>query len=299
MSTVISPYEMLTTTAGQWWRGNLHTHTTESDGAFTPEEVVSDYERRGYHFLAITEHDRLSSRRRQLQSGTKMTLLAGCEVGGGPHILAIAIKGEVKPSSDRQAVINAIIQQGGIAILNHPNWGRHFCHWEQSVLESLQDYVGIEIYNGVVEAEPGNPRAADRWDMLLSAGRRVWGFAHDDFHYPGGMELGWIMVYAPIPPPGGGELERPDQSVLLESIRKGCFYASTGVAIQRISTSSDKMIVETANAQVIRFLGEHGRLVARVAGSSAECQLPETGYLRAECYGSGDAIAWTQPVFCG
>ncbi len=298
MVTVKSPYEMLTTTAGRWWRGNLHTHTTESDGVFTPEEVVADYERRGYDFLAITEHDRLSIRLSQLQTGTKMTLLPGCEVGGGPHILAIGISGEVKPSSDRQGVIQAINQQGGIAILNHPNWGRHFCHWEQSVLESLQDYVGIEIYNGVVEAEPGNPRATDRWDRLLSVGKQVWGFAHDDLHFPGGAELGWIMVYAPAHH-SGGEVDRTKQSALLESIRSGCFYASTGVVINQITSSQGKMIVETENAQVIRFVGEHGRLIARVAGPSAECQLPEAGYLRAECYGSGDAMAWTQPLFCG
>ena len=35
-------------------RGNLHAHTTFSDGVRTPAELVEEYERRGYDFLAIT-----------------------------------------------------------------------------------------------------------------------------------------------------------------------------------------------------------------------------------------------------
>ena len=37
-------------------RGNLHSHTTFSDGIRTPQGLVAEYERRGYDFLAITDH---------------------------------------------------------------------------------------------------------------------------------------------------------------------------------------------------------------------------------------------------
>jgi len=37
-------------------RGNLHAHTTFSDGIRTPAALVDEYERRGYDFLAITDH---------------------------------------------------------------------------------------------------------------------------------------------------------------------------------------------------------------------------------------------------
>jgi len=37
-------------------RGNLHAHTTFSDGVRTPEGLVGEYERLGYDFLAITDH---------------------------------------------------------------------------------------------------------------------------------------------------------------------------------------------------------------------------------------------------
>jgi predicted metal-dependent phosphoesterase TrpH len=38
-------------------RGNLHAHTTFSDGVRSPAGLVSEYEARGYDFLAITDHD--------------------------------------------------------------------------------------------------------------------------------------------------------------------------------------------------------------------------------------------------
>ena len=41
---------------GKWYKGNLHTHTTASDGQYTPEETMNLYRRLGYDFLALTDH---------------------------------------------------------------------------------------------------------------------------------------------------------------------------------------------------------------------------------------------------
>ncbi len=38
-------------------RGNLHAHTTFSDGVRSPARLVAEYEALGYDFLAITDHD--------------------------------------------------------------------------------------------------------------------------------------------------------------------------------------------------------------------------------------------------
>jgi len=40
---------------GPMYRGNLHTHTTNSDGRFSPEENVAWHTQHGYDFLTITE----------------------------------------------------------------------------------------------------------------------------------------------------------------------------------------------------------------------------------------------------
>jgi len=44
------------TTAGKFHRGNLHTHSTNSDGVLPPEEVCRRYQAEGYDFIALTDH---------------------------------------------------------------------------------------------------------------------------------------------------------------------------------------------------------------------------------------------------
>ena len=41
---------------GQWWRGNLHTHSTVSDGKRPPEYVIAAYRDEGYDFISLTDH---------------------------------------------------------------------------------------------------------------------------------------------------------------------------------------------------------------------------------------------------
>lgn len=44
----------------QWWKGNLHTHSLWSDGDDYPEMIADWYKERGYHFLALSDHNILS-----------------------------------------------------------------------------------------------------------------------------------------------------------------------------------------------------------------------------------------------
>lgn len=45
---------------GQWYRGQLHTHSYWSDGRAFPEQAVEAYKQRGYHFLSLTDHNRFA-----------------------------------------------------------------------------------------------------------------------------------------------------------------------------------------------------------------------------------------------
>lgn len=42
-----------------WWKGNTHTHTWWSDGDSPPESVAAWYRERGYHFLVLSDHNRM------------------------------------------------------------------------------------------------------------------------------------------------------------------------------------------------------------------------------------------------
>src|SRR3989442_2234923 len=74
-----------------WLRGNLHAHTTYSDGVKTPQDLIAEYEALGYDFLAITDHEDLigSSYWRAPPPPPPPPLLfprgAGEQHGIGPH----------------------------------------------------------------------------------------------------------------------------------------------------------------------------------------------------------------------
>ena len=60
----------------RWWKGNLHTHSLWSDGDDFPEMIVDWYKRRGYHFLALSDHNVLPEGQRWI---TPATLPGGLE----------------------------------------------------------------------------------------------------------------------------------------------------------------------------------------------------------------------------
>ncbi|GMV92936.1 MAG: hypothetical protein AMXMBFR82_27140 [Candidatus Hydrogenedentota bacterium] len=272
-----------------WVKGNLHAHTTNSDGKRSPQVVVDTYAARGYGFLTISDHDYLTDPATLRDHG--MTLIPGNEVTArGPHVLHIGASQLLDPDPDRQTVLNQIVDSGELAIIAHPNWEDDFSHCPQAALESWRGYMGIEIYNGVVRRLTGSPLATDRWDRLLGLGRRVWGFAHDDSHRDGDDELAWIMV----------QTEYRDAAAIMTAIRQGRFYASTGVEIEGIRVCGNTIAVRTRNAERIVVHSDFGRRQAAVDDTCISFTVPETGaitYVRFECWGPGDAMAWTQPFF--
>lgn len=56
----------------RWFKGNLHTHTLWSDGDDYPEMIVDWYARRGYQFLALSDHNVLGQ-------GTKWMSVAAAD----------------------------------------------------------------------------------------------------------------------------------------------------------------------------------------------------------------------------
>jgi len=100
--------------AGQWYKGNLHTHTTQSDGRLAPEQVVAWYDQNGYDFVAITDHDTFLDPT-PLQGATRMTLIPGFEFSRGviaeAHMLCLGVRQVWRFLS------------GGIEL--HPRTGRH------------------------------------------------------------------------------------------------------------------------------------------------------------------------------
>lgn len=272
-----------------WLKGNLHTHTTNTDGALSPQDTAAAYAARGYDFLMFSDHDRFTKTKDLDPCG--MVLIPGNEITAfGPHMLHVSAHRCVGPEKDRQTVIDAINIDGGFCIVCHPNWLEHYNHCDHDLLETWQDYAGIEIYNGVCRRLEGSPIATDRWDRLLASGRRVWGFANDDAHAQSDQGIAWNVIQA--------DARKP--AAVVRALREGRFYASTGVTIKSIRVDGAKVYVDTADGQRCRVFTELGRLQATAEGPSITFEVPEDfpySYIRIECYGTGDDTAWTQPFF--
>ncbi len=270
-----------------WLKGNLHCHSNRTDGSRPAQEVIDAYADLGYDFLALSDHDILSDPAELDPRG--MVLLSGNEVSAkGPHLLHIGARSRVEPDEERQVVLDAAAAAGGFTVINHPNWQQHFNHCPLERLEAWNGYLGMEIYNAVIRELPGSPLATNKWDMLLGRGRRVWGFANDDSHRPSHDGQAWNMVQV-----GGRSAD-----AVLEALSKGRFYASTGVMLSSIRVDGATVEVATENASRITVVTDYGKRLAQEDGSSASFTVPEeVGYVRFECWGAGESMAWTQPFF--
>ena len=272
-----------------WLKGNLHTHTTESDGRRAPQEVVDDYAARGYDFLMISDHDKLTAP--STVNGRGMTLIPGNEVSAkGPHLLHVNAKTLIPPLEDRQKVLDLIAEEKSFSVINHPNWQDHYNHCPQESLAAWKGYSGIEIFNGVIRRLTGSEFATDRWDMLLGSGRRVWGFANDDSHDAQDVELGWNVVRA------------KDRSVesIVSALASGSFYASTGITLNRIEAFGRTVHVSAENAERMVVVTDFGKRLFHIDSNEVTFNVPEDcgySYIRVEAYGGSEKNAWTQPFF--
>ncbi len=122
----IAPFSL----PGRFHRGNLHTHSTLSDGVFTPDRVCSIYRDAGYDFLALTDHFMEEYRFRIADTREyrtdAFTTIIGAELHTGHtelghlwHILAVGLPLDFAPyhSDETGSQIAARALQAGAAEL--------------------------------------------------------------------------------------------------------------------------------------------------------------------------------------
>jgi hypothetical protein len=216
---------------GEWYRGNLHVHTTNSDGAMAPERLVAHYEYAGWDFLALTDHWTVS--RVDPARFPNITVIPGIEVNTAPgstgagtnyHVVGLQMEEDVPRKegltgpAGAQWLIDAIREQGGSAVLAHPYWSG----LSLADVEGLRHHLGLEVYNADTEVHIGRGNSQALWDDLLTRGGTPLAVAVDDSHRPGQDSLrAWTVVRAPDRAPAS----------IMAALRAGHFYASCGPEI--------------------------------------------------------------------
>ena len=298
----------------RWFKGNTHTHTLNSDGDSTPDDVVKWYREHGYNFLVLSDHNFLTSvdGPNALHGADQQFLvIKGEEVtdtfGDKPlHVNGLGVERLVPPQGGASVLdtlqrdVDAIRRENGIPHVNHPNF-----RWAitPSELAELRNTKLFEIFNGHPQVNNlgggGVPGSEEIWDTILSGGKLLYGIAVDDAHnfkQPGnpnvaGPGRGWVMVRA----------ARLEPRAIVDALERGDFYASTGVVLDDVRAGAKSMTVkvkaETWSKYRIQFVGRNGRVLREVAEPFATYPFAgDEGYVRARVLESNGRMAWVQPV---
>ena len=301
--------------AARWYKGNTHTHTLNSDGDSTPDEVTKWYREHGYRFLVLSDHNVLTNiegLNAVHAAPDQFLLIKGEEVtdrfGDKPiHINGLDVSGIVEAQHGSSVLdvmqrnVDAIRKAGGVPHINHPNFGWAIAADE---LKAVRNDKLFEIYNGHHQVNNlgggGVPGMEEVWDRILSSGKLIYGIADDDAHVfkqPGnpnvpGPGRGWVVVRA----------ERLAPKPIVEALERGDFYASTGVELADYQVT-DRAITITIKTDSyskyrVQFIGRNGAILSEAIASPAIYHFKgDELYVRAKVLESNGRVAWTQPVW--
>jgi hypothetical protein len=298
----------------RWFKGNTHTHTTESDGDTAPAEVAQWYKRHGYQFLVLSDHNVFTDPRTIASlMDSSFLLIPGEEVTTSfqrkaVHINALAVTRVIPPIRDDstllgtiQRTVDAIRAERAVPHINHPNF---LWSIDSATLFRVRNDRLFEIFNGhpTVHNVGGGewPGLEEVWDGLLSGGKRIYGIAVDDAHHFQGEFApdranpgrGWLSV----------RTTSLDARALVTALDSGDFYASSGVTLSELTVSETAMQLRIAPKGDFKytttFIGQDGKVLAidRTLTPRYVLRGNET-YVRAKVTDSGGAAAWVQPVF--
>lgn len=332
-----------------WYKGNTHTHTILCGHADShPDTVAMWYLDRDYNFVILSEHNQfidpdnvnLPEDRR-----SDFILIPGEEVSDHEHIHTTAMNISRLVPAQRPDPLSSITNNpfnnfksylmqkhtdsirsaGGIPILNHPNWESGASAADIQQVDRLHM---IELYNGHPEVNNwGNELHASmeqKWDSLLTAGRKIYGVSSDDAHFFKDWDVdvsnpgrGWVMVQSK-------ELT-PD--AITNAMAAGKFYSTSGVMLSEIQKSKKKYevtvdeeatykaiespfvvghkSVKADDGFFIEFISDKGEVVKKIAGLEASFDITadmtyvriKVTYVRNRGTSNEQFYAWAQPVF--
>jgi len=300
-------------TPGHFWRGNLHAHSTLSDGALTPVNVVEAYRRAGYDFVQVSDHflDRFDwpiADTRSLRCGNFTTLI-GAEVhamatsaGEYWHILATGLPidfPQPQPDESGPRLAKRAREAGAFVAIAHPSWS-------QLTLQdgrSLGAAHAVEVYNHACAVMTDRGDGFYLLDQLCNEDQRLLAVAGDDAHFHNGaLDAfgGYVMVKS--------ESLEPEQ--LIGALKAGEFYSTQGPRIHNIEITRTEVRVECSPVHTIALVTSASPAVSRVGRGLTEAtiafaetakwawrDLPPVKWFRIVVIDGPGRRAWTNPIW--
>ncbi len=298
---ILSPFDK----PGRFWRGNLHCHSTRSDGALPPEEVARRYRAQGYHFYCQSDHfmeqfgypitDTTGYRTDDFTTILGAELHAPSLLNGEIwHILGVGLPpdfaplqpGETGPDLARRAQA-----AGAFVAIAHPQW--YGLTLEDARTVAFAD--AIEVYNHTCAVQADRPDGTYLLDQMLLEGHHLNAIATDDAHFRDEVNSnadafgGWVMVKA--------EALTPD--AILAALKAGDFYASQGPQFVGIKLVDSRVEIECSPVDRVTVVGPRAlsKTVSGKSLTSARLDISQFkgGWARVIGVDGSGRRAWTNP----
>lgn len=292
-----------------WLKGNLHSHSTFSDGELTPEAMKEAYKHHGYDFLAVTDHDVYADTRHL--SDDKFTMIQGFELWANAsndkdiHVHFLwddAIEGishgqtlhlPERTGKASLAFCYQMREKGAYVMLNHPHWSM----LTSPEVEDENPYHAVEIINYGTEWLENTGDGTIFWTEMLYRGCRLWGGGGDDNHNHIELDSMYSDSFG-----GFTVVKARDRSpkAILEALKTGSFYTSTGPQIYDFYVEDDEIHVVCSPCERIYVCGQHRAHQRKIGRHVTEFVTKLKGkekLVRAEVMDAAGRSAYSNPIF--
>lgn len=290
--TIESPYAP----KAHMYRGQLHAHTTNSDGTQKPAEVVAAYKRAGYGFVAITDHNWITADPGVpgivfIQS-VENNLESSDDWKRCHHENRIGAKTYAPGLRMPQEVIDRSREEDGFVQINHPDWPGSYpknpC-WSDTELLNVRRYDAVELWNA--SDDDSNNNAEPRVDYLLSHGQKTFVTAVDDCHdvrSPYCMTAS-VNVFA----------DRQTREDIMANLKAGNFYASSGALISAVAADGPNVSVTLPKSCDVDYVVKDGQVAKTEHGVTASSYKAIGGerYVRVRVRCADRKWAWSNPFY--
>ena len=266
---------------GKFYKTCLHSHTTDSDGKLSPKEKKDMYKSHGYSVLALTDHELMVDHREL--NDEDFLILQGYEFAinkGSPYIYSTDCHLNIFPTDENefrmicynpssiyypdsrrfipelkyigtpdfkkeysekcfQEVIKTAKENNMLVMFNHPT-GSLQNHNDMYMFDGVW---GLEVYNNGFNSKARMEYDTCFYDYMLRRGNKLFCIAADDSHGSLPPENvysdncgGWVMVKA----------DELSYKSIMNSLKSGNFYASTGPEIKELYLEDDILHIKTS-----------------------------------------------------
>ena len=282
-----------------FYKANLHCHSTVSDGQLSPEELKKIYKEHGYSIIAFTDHDVLIPHNELADesflplNGYEMEVdeVKDCDYRFKKtcHMCLIALdenkRKQVCYHRSKYLFANAVKYADKVQYEDEPDYLREHTHecisdmmrrgrengffvtynhpsWS---LEDYSDYIGynhmhaMEVFNNDCSVLGYCDYNEKEYDDMLRAGKRIYCIATDDNHNKNDDSFGGFTMI---------KAEKLDYKTITNALVDGNFYASQGPEIYELWFEEGKVHISCQGAE---------RIILHTASRRTESVISQNG----------------------